>query len=95
MSESITPGIVPVDLNEHVVTGRYRPHETSADTPIVEVIEIANSRLAHTYVEGGNPAGRIAVFSRLISQYEQDLRILHNEVDPEGYRQHIIDDLPK
>ncbi len=85
MTERIILGITQVQDLEHVVTGRYSP-KTTKDTPeLVEVIEVANSRLAHTAVEGGNPLGRMAVFSRLISSQELGLRKQQLAIDPHCY----------
>ena len=95
MSEYLPLGLILVDDLEHVVTGKYKPHTNEDDPTAVEVIEIPNMRLAHTRVEGGNPEGRIAVFSRLISQTELHLRNTYHESYPEQYKKRIIEDLPK
>lgn len=80
------PGITEVNPLEHVVRGHYRSHGETDDSSCIEVAEIVNSRLLHTRVENGHPQGRIAVFSRLITQAELNERIHLYASDPEEYK---------
>ena len=85
MSEKIINGITIVDFNEHVVTGRYKPRTSPEDSSAIEVVEMANARLAHTKVDGGDLDGRIAVFSRLITRAELSERQYDFDMDPEAF----------
>ncbi len=88
--ERLVLGITPINENEHCVCGRYNAHTAEDDVSGVEVVEIANGRLLHTRVDGGHLEGRIAVFSRWISQFELVDRVKHNLADPDGYNNSIL-----
>ena len=90
MTTEIIIGITPVDEHEHTVVGRYRSHVDQDEHDKVEVIEISNSRLLHTRVPEGHPDGRLAVFSRFITQAELCERTDLYTLDPATYRNAIL-----
>jgi hypothetical protein len=90
MNPNIILGITEIDYQEHVVCGRYASRASEEDPTRIEVIEIANGRLLHTAVDGGNLAGRIAVFGRFISQAELEDRIALHKTDPKALYNLVI-----